>query len=45
MLDSATDVPPVGALPDRVTVAVEAVPPVREVGLSVKLLNVGVAAA
>jgi len=34
-LDNATEVPPVGAAPERVTVPVEAFPPNTDVGFSV----------
>lgn len=36
-----TESPPVGALPLRVTVPVEEVPPTTEVGETVKLVSVG----
>ena len=41
LLDSVTTVPPVGADPDRVTVACDVIPPVTEVGLKPKELNAG----
>ncbi len=39
--DRLTDIPPVGATPVRVTVPVDEVPPVTEVGLSETPLRVG----
>ena len=41
LLVSVTTAPPDGALPDSVTVPVEELPPVTEVGLSVRLFTTG----
>jgi hypothetical protein len=41
LLDKVTAVPPVGAIPESVTVPVEAVPPVTEVGFKLKELKDG----
>ena len=41
LLDSVITVPPVGAVPDRVTVPCDAVPPLTEVGIRLRELKVG----
>ena len=41
LLDSVTTAPPEGARPFKVTVPVEDVPPITEVGLTVTVVRVG----